>query len=203
MTSATTLIYGHTIWNPVDLLTRFRNPAVLIVAMFALCLATLATNIAANIVSPANDFSDLAPGQISFRTGGFITGLLGIAIMPWKLVADPSGYIFTWLVGYSALLGPIGGILIADYFVRRHRRLNLAALYQSEGEYRFTGGVSLVAAAALTVAILPNLPGFLAQIKVLAGVPTLFLRLYDYAWFAGFAIAFLAYLGLRRLAPNR
>src|ERR1700674_46517 len=136
VTSATTIIYGQTIWDPTDVLARFKNPVLLIVAMLALCIATLATNIAANVVSPANDFSQLAPRKISFRTGGLITGVIGVLIMPWKLVADPSGYIFTWLIGYSALLGPIGGIMIADYFVVRHRQLNVAALYDPAGEYR-------------------------------------------------------------------
>ncbi len=106
VTSATTIIYGETIWNPVDVLTRFKNPVVLIVAMLALCIATLATNIAANVVSPANDFAQLSPRKISFRIGGLITGIVGILMMPWKLVADPNGYIFTWLIAYSALLGP-------------------------------------------------------------------------------------------------
>src|SRR6267143_618397 len=119
VTSATMIIYGQTIWDPVDVLTHFTNPIVLVVAMLALSIATLATNIAANVVSPANDFSHVAPHKISFRTGGLITGVVGIIMMPWKLVADPSGYIFTWLVGYSALLGPIGGIMIADYYVLR------------------------------------------------------------------------------------
>src|SRR5437870_2933646 len=167
VTSATTIIYGKTIWDPVDVLTRFTNPVVLVVAMIALCIATLATNIAANVVSPANDFAHLAPKRISFRMGGLITGVVGVLIMPWKLVADPHGYIFTWLVAYSALLGPIGGILIADYFVWRRRKLNLAALYQPDGEYRFTGGFSVVALFALIVAVLPSLPGFLVQVKVL------------------------------------
>src|SRR6202040_3057204 len=120
---------GTTIWNPVDVLTRFQNPIVLVIAMLSLCIATLATNIAANVVSPANDFAHLAPRKISFRTGGFITGIVGIAMMPWKLVADPNGYIFVWLIAYSALLGPIGGIMIADYFVCRRRQLDLKALY--------------------------------------------------------------------------
>jgi NCS1 family nucleobase:cation symporter-1 len=204
VTSATTIIYGATIWNPVDVLTRFRNPVVLVVAMIALCVATLATNIAANVVSPANDFAHLAPRRISFRTGGLITGLAGIAMMPWKLLADPSGYVFTWLVGYSALLGPIGGILIADYFVCRRRRLDLAALYRADGEYRFTGGVSLVALAAFVAAVLPSLPGFLAQVNLVppASVPAFFLGLYDGAWFSGFGIAFGLYIVLRRWAPN-
>ena len=186
------------------MLTHFHDPAVLIGAMLSLCLATLATNVAANVVSPANDFSNLAPGKISFRLGGLITGVLGIAMMPWKLIADPSGYIFTWLVGYSALLGPIGGILIADYFVYRRCRLDVAALYRADGEYRFTGGVSLVAVAAFAAGALPSLPGFLAQVGVVsaASVPPFLLSLYHFAWFAGFGIAFALYLVLRKLAPN-
>jgi NCS1 family nucleobase:cation symporter-1 len=201
VTSATTIIYGKTIWDPVDVLTRFRNPVVLVVALAGLCIATLATNIAANVVSPANDFAHLAPRRISFRTGGLITGVIGILMMPWKLVADPSGYIFVWLIAYSALLGPIGGILIADYFVYRRRRLNLTALYQADGEYRFTNGFSLVALLALLVGALPSLPGFLVQIKVLRpdSVAPVLVNLYNYAWFVGFAIAFLAYLAGRKL----
>src|SRR5207249_9615528 len=124
---------------------------------------------AANVVSPANDFAHLAPRHISFRLGGLITGLIGVLMMPWMLVADPNGYIFVWLIAYSALLGPIGGILIADYFVCRRRHLNLPALYQPYGEYRFTAGFSLVALFALIVAVLPSLPGFLVQLKVLGG----------------------------------
>jgi NCS1 family nucleobase:cation symporter-1 len=199
VTSATTIIYGETIWDPVDVLTRFSNPIILVVALLALCIATLATNIAANVVSPANDFSHVAPRRISFRTGGLITGVIGVVIMPWKLVTDPSGYIFTWLVGYSALLGPIGGIMIADYYVWRRRQLHVAALYQEDSEYRYSGGVSLVAMSALIIAILPSLPGFLATVKAVDPtlVPAFFMRLYDYAWFVGFAIAFVVYLTLR------
>ena len=204
VTSATTIIYGQTLWDPVDVLTRFKNPAVLIFAMFALCLATLATNIAANVVGPANDFAQLAPRKITFRLGGLITGLIGILMMPWKLVADPSGYIFTWLVGYSALLGPIGGILIADYYVWRKMALNLTDLYQAEGGYTYHSGYSRVAVTALVAGALPSLPGFLANIKVLdpAGVPPFLLGIYNYAWFAGFGIAFGLYLILRQLFPR-
>jgi NCS1 family nucleobase:cation symporter-1 len=205
VTSATTIIYGITIWDPVDVLTRFKNPVVLVVALVSLCIATLATNIAANVVSPANDFSHLSPRNISFRMGGLITGIIGVVMMPWKLVADPSGYIFTWLVGYSALLGPIGGIMIADYYVCRRKQLHVAALYQENGEYRFTSGFSLVAIFALIVAVLPNLPGFLVTVKIIdaTSVPAFFVRLYDYAWFVGFAIAFVVYLVLRTLTGSR
>jgi NCS1 family nucleobase:cation symporter-1 len=172
---------------------------VLVIAMFALCLATLATNIAANVVSPANDFAHLAPRKISFRIGGLITGIVGVLMMPWKLVADPSGYIFTWLVGYSALLGPIGGIMIADYFVLRHRQLNVPALYKPDGEFCYTSGFSIAALIALVIAILPNLPGFLVTVKLVntGSVPQFFATLYSYAWFVGFAIAFVVYIALR------
>ena len=204
VTSATVVIFGHTIWDPLDVLVRFRNPAVLIVAMLALCVATLATNIAANVVSPANDFAHLAPKRISFRMGGLITGIIGIVMMPWKLVADPTGYIFTWLVAYSALLWPVGGIMIADYFVYRRRELDVAALYDPNGRYRYSGGWSIAAIAAFLVAALPNLPGFLAQVGAVdpAHLPAIFLQLYSFAWFAGFAIAFVAYLIFRKIAPN-
>ena len=203
VTSATTIIYGQTIWDPVDVLTRFTNPVVLVVAMVALCIATLATNIAANVVSPANDFAHLAPRRISFRIGGLITGLIGVVMMPWKLVADPSGYIFKWLIAYSALLGPIGGILIADYFVCRRCRLNLLALYLPDREYRFTHGFSVVALVALALGALPSLPGFLVQVKLAdaARVGPFLVGLYHYAWFVGFAVAFVAYLLGRTLTP--
>lgn len=204
VTSATTIIYGQTIWDPVDVLTRFTNPLVLLIAMLALCVATLATNIAANVVSPANDFAHLAPRLISFRTGGFITAVIGLVMMPWKLVADPSGYIFNWLIAYSALLGPIGGILIADYFVCRKRRLNLPDLYRADGQYRFLKGYSAVAMIALAAGALPSLPGFLVQVNAVsaAHVPPVLTQLYSYAWFIGFGVAFAVYLGLRPFAPR-
>jgi nucleobase:cation symporter-1, NCS1 family len=205
VTSATTLIYGTTIWDPVDVLTRFKNPFVLVLAMIALCIATLATNIAANVVSPANDFAQIAPKKITFRLGGLITGIIGIVMMPWKLVADPTGYIFTWLIGYSALLGPIGGIMIADYFVWRKKVLNVSALYSPTGEYSYRRGYSAVAIVALLAGALPSLPGFLATIKVIDGahVPAFLLGLYNYAWFVGFGISFGLYLILRKLFPGR
>lgn len=202
VTSATVIIFGETLWDPVDVLMRFKNPVVLVVAMLALCIATLATNIAANVVSPANDFAHLAPQKISFRVGGYLTGIIGVLMMPWKLVADPNGYIFTWLIAYSALLGPIGGILIADYFIWRKRSLNLVSLYQRDGEYRFSNGFSWVALIALVVAVLPSLPGFLVEVKWIKSerVPGFLAELYHYAWFVGFAVGFVAYLVGRKLS---
>ena len=136
--------------------------------------------------------------------GGYITGLIGVLMMPWKLVADPSGYIFTWLIAYGALLGPIGGILIADYFVVRRTKLNLPALYEEQGEYRYTGGISLVAMGSLVAGVLPSLPGFLVQVRALDGksVPLWLTELYHYAWFIGFVVAFFGYLAGRKLAPK-
>ena len=150
---------------------------------------------------PANDFAHLAPQEISFRIGGFITGIVGILMMPWKLVADPNGYIFTWLIAYSALLGPIGGILIADYFVCRRCKLNLAALYQTDGEYRFTNGFSIVALDFTCGRRAAESAGLSGECEPLsaASVPASLVHLYNYAWFIGFAVAFAVYLALRKL----
>ncbi len=197
VTSATIVIFGGLpIWDPVVLITRFTNPIVLAISLFALCLATLATNLAANVVSPANDFANLWPSKITFRIGGLITGIIGILIQPWKLVADPSGYIFTWLVGYSALLGPIGGILIADYFIIRKTNLKPLELYLSKGEYTYSNGFNVAAVVALIVGVIPNIPGFLGTIKVFdpASVGPFLMHLYNYAWFVGFGLAFIVYL---------
>lgn len=204
-TSATIVVFGEAIWDPVTLLGKFRDPWIVLPGLAALVIATLTTNIAANIVSPANDFSNLWPGKISFKIGGVIAGVVGILIMPWKLVADPSGYIFKWLIGYSALLGPIGGIMIADYFIVRRQRLNANALYDTEGEYRFTGGFSIGALAALGLGILPHLPGFLVQIDILpsGSVPVFFRELYNFSWFSGFGIAFALHLVFAKLKKNK
>lgn len=168
-------------------------------ATLAVALSTLTTNIAANIVSPANDFANLAPQRISFRAGGYFTGVVGLFIFPWKLIADPSGFIFTWLVGYSALLGPIGGILITDYYLLRHQELPLSDLYQHEGCYTYRRGFNPVALVGLVLGILPCVPGFLAAIGALdkASVWPWLLEV-CYAWFVGFFVAGGVYWGLAR-----
>jgi NCS1 family nucleobase:cation symporter-1 len=199
VTSATVTIYGQSIWDPVELLARFRNPLVLSIAMVSLCLATLATNIAANVVSPANDFSHLWPRRISFRTGGLITGVVGILIQPWKLIADPSGYIFRWLVAYSTLLGAIGGVLIADYYVIRRTRLDTAGLYRSTGPYWYVRGFNPLAMVALAIGVAPCVPGFLGTIGALDVAP-LWISLYHYAWFISFALSFVCYIVLMKAA---
>ena len=199
VTSATVTIYGKAIWDPVDLLSQFRDPLVLSIGMVSLCLATLATNIAANVVGPANDFSHLWPRRISFRTGGLITGVLGILIQPWKLIADPTGYIFLWLVAYSSLLGAVGGILIADYYVLRRTRLDLKGLYQSDGPYWYFGGFNPLAMIALATGIAPCVPGFLGTIGVLE-VDPVWISLYHYAWFISFGLSAACYVLLMKAA---
>ena len=205
VTSATIVIFGTAIWDPVQVIAKFGNPWVSAFALITLAVATLSTNIAANVVSPANDFSNLAPSRITFRTGGLITAFLGILMMPWKLYQDPSGYIFTWLIGYSALLGPIAGIMIADYFVWRRKKLDAPALYQRHGPYRYTGGFSLVGFGVLAASVLPNLPGFLVTIKVLPPelLPAWLVASYNYAWFVGFTLGFVLYNLIRPIFPNR
>ena len=203
VTSSTLAIYGEAIWDPIVLIQKFDNPLIVIVSVITILMATLTTNVAANVVSPANDFSNFSPKYINFRRGGFITGILGIVMMPWKLLADPTGYIFTWLIGYSALLGPIAGIILVDYFVIRRTVLNLEALYQREGVYHYFGGYNLKAIAALILGILPNIPGFLVQIKVCSpdSVLEYFVPFYHYAWFIGLFISGISY-GLMMLSEK-
>ena len=191
VTSATKEIYGQEIWHPVDLLARFTSIPVVIISMLALAIATLTTNLAANVVAPANAFTNVSPRHISFRTGGMVTGVLGVVMMPWKLLADPTGYIFTWLIGYSALLGPIAGVIICDYYVVRRLELSLPDMYRP-GRYSYVGGFNLWALLALVLGILPNIPGFFGTIKVLEVGP-FWMSLYHYAWFVGFFLSFAAY----------
>ncbi|HMJ48348.1 MAG TPA: NCS1 family nucleobase:cation symporter-1 [Ferruginibacter sp.] len=195
VTSATVIIYGQTIWDPLVLAGKFESKLLVSIAMIAVAISTLATNIAANIVSPANDFSNLSPSKINFRTGGYITGIVGILIFPWKLIADPNGYIFTWLIAYSSLLGPVGGIMIADYYFIRKQQLVLNDLYDHGGMYYFRNGFNIAAIIALLTGILPNVPGFLLQVKLVSvyAFPGWISGLYHYAWFVGFLVSGILY----------
>ena len=197
VTSATIVIYGEAIWDPVALIARIGNPPIIIVGAIIVLIAQLTTNMAANVVSPANDFSSLSPRTISYVTGGLITAVIGIVMMPWKLYADAAAYIFTWLVGYSSLMGAIGGVLIADYWVLRRRQLSLADLFKVNGRYSYRGGVNPRALVALVVAVLPVVPGFIRAATTPGGQvanPTLWDSLYTYAWFVTFASSFVLYL---------
>jgi nucleobase:cation symporter-1, NCS1 family len=189
ITSATSIIYGELIWDPVKLIGRFHDPLVVAISMFTAVVATLAVNIAANVVSPANDFANAFPRLIGFKTGGLITGIVGIVIQPWRLLADPSGYIFTWLLGYSGGLGSIAGVLIADYWVVRKTSLRIEDLYLTDGAYRFSGGWHVPGVAA-------TLAGCAAAWSGLV-IPAL-RPVYDYAWFVGFGVSMIVYLALAR-----
>jgi NCS1 family nucleobase:cation symporter-1 len=203
------------LWNPIFLLAQFKNPILLIVAMLALCIATLATNIAANVVSPANDFAHLWPRRISFRIGGLITGIIGILIQPWRLLENASVYIDKWLVGYSLLLGAVGGVLIADYIFLRRTHLDQAGLYKKDGPYWYANGFNPVAIIALVLGIATCLPGFLVHLGVMAvsgeptaaskviAVPAFLAHIYSFAWFASFGVAFVSYLLMMSVRGGR
>jgi NCS1 family nucleobase:cation symporter-1 len=200
VTSATAIIYGSTEWDPVQLAGTFENKWMVTFAMIGIIISTLATNIAANIVSPANDFSNLSPRKINFRTGGYITGIIGVLIFPWKLMADPNGYIFKWLIAYSSLLGPIGGILISDYYFIRKQVLFVDELYSYSGRYNYSNGFNSAAVIALVAGIVPNIPGFLLQVKLISPdtFPAWISQLYNYAWFVGFFVSATTYTLLMR-----
>jgi NCS1 family nucleobase:cation symporter-1 len=187
VTSATVVLFGQAIWDPVAVLARLGSPIAVVIAMVALLMATLNVNVAANVVSPANDFSNLWPRRISFRTGGLLTCLVGVAMQPWKLLASYGNYVSGWLVGYSGFLGPVAGILICDYFVRRKTILRTEDLYRRNGLYEFTSGVNWKAILALALGCAVAFVGLVyAPVRVL----------YDYAWFVGFGVSFVAYFFL-------
>ena len=191
-TSASTVVFGEAIWSPITLLGRFHQPLIAFVALISILTATLNVNIGANVVSPSNDFSNLAPKYISFRTGGLITGCLGLAMMPWKLMATHESYVFKWLTGYSGLLGPVAGIMVADYFLLRHRHLEVAELYKRNGLYEYGEGFNLKAILSLIVGVFFALIGlFLPAVHFL----------YDYAWFVGFFLSAGVYIVLMRGTP--
>jgi NCS1 family nucleobase:cation symporter-1 len=190
VTSATVVIYGTAIWDPEQLLSRFQSPVAVVISLVAILLATLNVNIGANVVSPANDFSNLWPRKISFRVGGVITCFMGIALMPWKLLGSYKTFILGWLGGYAAFLGPVAGIMICDYFVVRRRTLLLDDLYLRNGAYEYSAGFNWSALAALALGAGTALIGLV--------VPAL-RPLYDYSWFVGFAVSFVAYYGLMKM----
>lgn len=193
-TSATVLVFGKAVWDPVQLAGDIGGIAV-VVGLLIISLDTVCCNIAANLVGPAYDFSALWPSRISYRTGGWITAAIGVAIMPWKLLETTQGYIFTWLVGYGALLGPIAGILIVDYWIVRRTQLAVDDLYVRDGAYAYRGGWNPAAIIALVLGVLPNLPGFLAAAAphLFGGVGAFWTGLYTYAWFVGLGIAAIVY----------
>jgi nucleobase:cation symporter-1, NCS1 family len=212
VTAATIVVFGEAIWDPVEVVTRVVGgiPVLLIIAMIVIVIAQISTNMAANVVSPSFDFSNLAPRYISFRTGGIITAILGVVSFPWLILESVGAYVFTWLGGYGSLLGAIGAVMIADYWILRRRRLSLADLYRHEGRYAYSGGWNWRALTAVFVGVVPVLPGFFkaATTPGFAGVfenPTFIEGLYNYGLFFTFFVAGLAYLLLNMipgLAPE-
>jgi len=206
VTSATLLIYGVAIPNPVDLMQRFDSVVIILFATAVIFTAQLTTNMAANVVSPSNDFSNLNPKRISYVTGGFITALIGVLMMPWKVMASMGAYIFTWLIGYSGLMGAIAGILICDYWVLRSQRLSLADLFDPKGIYSYANGINWRAMIALVAAIAPVVPGFIRAATTPGGQvpdPTFFDTMYTYAWFVTFGLGFVIYYVLMNLQITR
>ncbi|MFL5635431.1 MAG: NCS1 family nucleobase:cation symporter-1 [Gemmatimonadaceae bacterium] len=204
VTSATIVIFGQAIWDPVVLVSRIGRAPVIIFAALVVLAAQLTTNMAANVVSPSNDFSNLSPRRISYVTGGLITAVLGIAMMPWKLYSDAAAYIFTWLLGYSSLMGALGGILIADYWIIRKQRLEVDDLFRVHGRYAYSNGINPRAIVALALALAPVIPGFIRAVTTPGGTvanPNVFDRLYSYAWFVTFALSFAIYWLLMRREP--
>ena len=201
VTSATIVVFGEAIWDPVVLVSRIGGTGTIILAALIVLAAQITTNMAANVVSPSNDFSNLSPRRISYVTGGLITAVIGILMMPWKLYSDAAAYIFTWLLGYSSLMGALGGILIADYWVVRRQRLDVDDLFREQGRYTYRNGFNLRAIAALVLAILPVVPGFIRAVSVPGGRvagPNFLDHLYSYAWFVTFALSFVLYLVFMR-----
>src|SRR5919112_2642979 len=203
VTAATIVVFSEAIWDPVALVTRLTGdiPALLILAMFIIAIAQISTNMAANVVSPSFDFSNLAPNYISFRRGGIITAVIGVLSFPWLIPETAGAYIFTWLVGYGSLLGAIGAVMIVDYWIVRRRQLELAELYKMNGRYSYSGGWNWKAIAAVFIGVIPVVPGFLkaATTPGFAGVfqnPTFIESLYNYGLFFTFGVAAVAYLAL-------
>ena len=201
VTAATIVIFGEAIWDPVVLVSRIGGAGLIIFAALIVLAAQITTNMAANVVSPSNDFSNLSPRRISYVRGGLITAVIGILMMPWKLYSDAAAYIFTWLLGYSSLMGALGGILIADYWVLRRQTLLVGELFREQGAYTYRNGYNWRAVAALVLSVLPVIPGFVRAATTPGGRvanPNLFDQLYSYAWFVTFALSFVLYLILSK-----
>lgn len=194
VTSGSVVIFGKALWDPVDVASRMTGAGVLI-ALIVLLIDTVSVNLAANLVGPAYDFAALKPKLISYKVGGYITASVAIVMMPWKILESTQGYIFTWLIGYSALLGPVAGILVVDYYLIRRTKLDVPQLYEAEGRYSYNGGWNYAAVVAFVLGVLPNIPGFLnaAFPSSFPNVGGVFKTIYTYAWFIGLAVAAVSY----------
>ncbi|XP_019167984.1 PREDICTED: purine-uracil permease NCS1 [Ipomoea nil] len=188
VTSSTKVIFGEVISSPIQLLGQIGGFWTMIVAILGISLAIITTNIAANVVAPANALVNLSPSRFTFRRGAVLTALLGIAFQPWRLLKSSESFVYTWLVGYSALLGPIGGIVLTDYYLIKGMDLKIKELYSlnPKGEYYYSNGYNFAAFLALVIGILPVIPGFLQNVGVLRSIPRVFTEIYNNAWFFSF-----------------
>jgi NCS1 family nucleobase:cation symporter-1 len=203
VTNATFFVFGKRISDPTEVMAQVGGAPLLIISMTGVAIATLSTNLAANIVSPANDLANLAPKRINFKRGAIIAAVVGALIMPWKLWESSQAYVSTWLLGYGAMLGAVGGIMIADYWLLRRGRLNVDDLYRRGGEYEYARGFNPVALIALVAGIAPNIPGFLGALKV-TEASSFFTTIYQWGWFVALFVAggvYLAGMALRRPNP--
>lgn len=202
VTSATPLIYGKVIWQPIEIIGQFSNPFIVIIGLLMVILVTLPVNTAANLVAPANDFSNLFPRTISFKRGGYLTCIIGLLIFPWKILANPNGYIHLWLVGYSPFMGALAGIMICDYFLLRKTRLDLKEMFKSNGKYTYTAGWNIIAFFVFIVSVLPSIPGFLLNSHLINEknmFPKWLLNSYNYDWFLSFFFAIILYFIMTKL----
>ena len=206
-TSGTVLVYGTAIWDPVELTRRFENPVVVTIGLVMAILATMSCNVAANVVSPSYDFANALPRWLNFRTAGLVTGVVGVVIQPWRLISDPSIYIFVWLSFYGGLLASVAGVLIAGYWLIDRTNLFLADLYLADGRYWYSAGwnwrgvVATLLGSLLAVGGAYSNPG--AGPFPQDGLIPILKPLYDYSWAVGLVVGFLTYLVLTITAPTR
>ncbi|XP_027364119.1 purine-uracil permease NCS1-like [Abrus precatorius] len=201
VTSSTKVIFGQIISDPIQLLGQIGGLTTSILAILGISLAIITTNIAANIVAPANALVNLNPAWFTFRRGALLTALLGIAFQPWRLLKSSESFVYTWLIGYSALMGPIAGIVLADYYIIQKTSLSISDLYSRSpyGAYRYSRGFNVAAIVALVFGILPVVPGFLQKVGIATSVPHTFVVIYNNAWFVSFFSAGFLYLVLSNL----
>ncbi|XP_010926587.1 purine-uracil permease NCS1-like [Elaeis guineensis] len=187
ITSSTQVIYGRVISNPIHLLAEIGGTFTIVVAIFGISLATITTNIPGNFVAPANVLVSLSPSTFSFAGGALFTGFVGVAFQPWRIIESSESFVYTWLIGYSALLGPVSGIILVDYYVLRRMVLDVKALYSANprGPYYYSRGFNVAAIGALVVSVAPAIPGFLHKVGILKATSQVFVVIYDNAWFFG------------------
>jgi NCS1 family nucleobase:cation symporter-1 len=188
--SAVQRLYGQTLWNPTDVLATIGNPALSIVGATLLAIATISVNIPANIVSPAYDLTNLLPRLLTFRTAAYLSIVLGFLAMPWQLLSSPET-LYSVLHNIGVVIGPITGIMLADYFVIRRQRMDVAQLFSSMGRYRYRAGYNPVALTVLALVV---------ALLLAAEASSRLHDVYEHAWLVGVSTAFIGYTAAAGLA---